>query len=68
LRDEDCGSTRELELSLRLSIDTPISEAAALCMERPTCHRFDPILCTHDDGTVAGVVRMEQVFNWLGRR
>lgn len=66
VRDEDSGETREVEVSLRLGIGTRISEAAPQCMARPTAQRFDPILCTHDDGTVAGVVRMERVFGWLG--
>lgn len=68
VRDEDSGGTSEIEVSLRLSITTPIAEAAPLCMARPTAQRFDPILCTHDDGTVAGVVRMERIFDWLGRQ
>lgn len=68
VRDEDSGATREIEVSLRLPAMTPIAEAVPLFMARPTAHRFDPILCTHDDGTVAGVVRMERVFNWLGRQ
>jgi EAL domain-containing protein (putative c-di-GMP-specific phosphodiesterase class I) len=68
VRDEDSDTTREVEVSLRLNITTPIAEAAPLCMERPTAQRFDPLLCTHDDGTVAGVVRMERIFGWLGRQ
>ena len=67
VRDEDSGLTQEVEVSLRLNIATPIADAAPLCMARPTAQRFDPILCTHDDGTVAGVVRMERVFGYLGR-
>ncbi|MGH8889659.1 MAG: hypothetical protein ACRDV3_07840, partial [Acidothermaceae bacterium] len=66
VRDEDSGLTHEVDVSLRLGIATPITDAAPLCMARPTAHRFDPILCTHDDGTVAGVVRMERVFGYLG--
>ena len=46
----------------------PIREVAPQCMARPTSQRFDPILCTHDDGTVAGIARIERVFNWLGRQ
>lgn len=66
VHDEDAGTTREVEVSLRLNISTPIAHAAPLCMQRPTAQRFDPLLCTHDDGTVAGVVRMERIFGWLG--
>jgi len=64
---DDAGVAREVELSLRLGISTPISAATPLCLARPTRQRFDPILCTHDDGTVAGAVRMEQVVSWLSR-
>ncbi len=65
--DEDTGRFRELPVTLRLNANTPISEAAALCMQRTGPSRFDPVLCTHDDGTVAGVVRLERVFSWLAR-
>lgn len=68
VRDDDSGTAREVEVSLRLSIATPIAEAVPACMARQTAQRFDPILCTHDDGTVAGVVRMERLVNWLGRQ
>ncbi len=66
VRDEDSGVAREIDATLRLNITTPIAEAAPMCMARPAAQRFDPILCTHDDGTVAGIVRMERIVNWLG--
>ena len=68
VRDEDSGLSREIDVSIRLNIATPISDAAQTCIARPTAQRFDPILCTHDDGTVAGVVRMERVFAWLAHK
>jgi hypothetical protein len=66
VRDEDSGAAREIDVPLRLNITTPIAKAAPMCMARPAAQRFDPILCTHDDGTVAGNVRMERIVNWLG--
>ena len=68
VREDDADSVREVELTLRLNITTPISDATPLCMARPASHRFDPVLCTHDDGTVAGAVRVERIVDWLAGR
>lgn len=68
VRDDESGPAREVPVSLKVAATTPIGEAVPLCMARPAAQRFDPIVCTHDDGTVAGVVRMEQVFRWLAEQ
>lgn len=66
LRDEG-GRPNGVPVSMKVNTTTPIAEVAQLCMTRPAARRFDPIVCAHDDGTVAGVVRMEAVFGWLGQ-
>ncbi|HEX7107541.1 MAG TPA: EAL domain-containing protein [Acidothermaceae bacterium] len=68
VRDDDTDTVREVELTLRLNITTAISDATPRCLARPAAQRFDPVLCTHDDGTVAGAVRMERVIGWLAER
>lgn len=68
VRDDDTDHVREVELTLRLNITSPISDATPLCMARPAGQRFDPVLCTHDDGTVAGAVRIERIIDWLAER
>lgn len=68
VRDDDTDNVREVELTLRLNITSPISDATLLCMARPAAQRFDPVLCTHDDGTVAGAVRIERIVDWLVER
>jgi len=65
---DDAGESRTVDVSLRLSVATSIPDAARECLTRPSRQRFDPLLCTHDDGTVAGVVRMERLIDWLGRQ
>jgi EAL domain-containing protein (putative c-di-GMP-specific phosphodiesterase class I) len=68
VRDDDTDNVREVELTLRLNITTSISDATPMCLARPAAQRFDPVLCTHDDGTVAGAVRIERIVGWLAER
>lgn len=48
-------------VSLRTLIDTPIEELALQAVTRPEAHRFDPIVCTSDDGVYQGIVRVERL-------
>jgi len=68
VRDDDTDNVREVDLTLLLNITTTISDATPMCLARPAAQRFDPVLCTHDDGTVAGAVRIERIVGWLAER
>ncbi|MBX6372041.1 MAG: EAL domain-containing protein [Acidothermus sp.] len=65
---DGAASVRRVPVTLRLPVTTPIAEAAKLVLDRPVDRRLDPLLCVHDDGTVAGAVRVERVFRYLAER
>ncbi len=54
-----------LDSSMRVSVDTPVYEAAERAVTRPTSQRFSPLLCVDEYGRYVGVVRMERVLTYL---
>jgi EAL domain-containing protein (putative c-di-GMP-specific phosphodiesterase class I) len=54
-----------LDPSMRVSVDTAVSEAAERAVTRPSMQRFSPLLCTDEFGRYVGVVRMERVLTYL---
>ncbi|ABK52302.1 diguanylate phosphodiesterase [Acidothermus cellulolyticus 11B] len=68
LINSDAGRPRTVPVTLQLPATTPITEAARQCLDRPQPYRFDPVLCVHEDGTVAGIVHAERIFDFLTRR
>lgn len=48
-------------VSLRTLIDTPVEKLALQAVTRPLEHRFDPIVCTSEDGAYQGIVRVERL-------
>lgn len=57
-----------LDPSMRVSVETPVTEAAERAITRPTAQRFHPLLCVDDLGRYVGVVRMERVLTYLTAR
>jgi EAL domain-containing protein (putative c-di-GMP-specific phosphodiesterase class I) len=57
-----------LDPSMRVPVDTPVSEAAERAITRPNRQRFHPLLCVDERGQYVGVVRMERVLTYLTAR
>lgn len=51
--------------ALRLDVDTPLAEAAHRALNREPQHRWEPVLCVDQRGTVVGQVRMEPLVEQL---
>jgi EAL domain-containing protein (putative c-di-GMP-specific phosphodiesterase class I) len=56
---------RVLRPLLRLSPTTPVRDAALRAVARPAAQRFDPIVCTDEEGRFVGMVRMERLVTRL---
>ena len=52
-------------ITLRTSLDTPLTHLARQISSRPATQRFDPVVCTGTDGTYLGVVDVEQLLRVL---
>ncbi len=57
-----------LDPSMRVSVETPVAEAAERAITRPAVQRFHPLLCVDELGRYMGVVRMERVVTYLSAR
>lgn len=55
----------ELPITLRTSLDTPLTHLARQISSRPAARRFDPVVCTGTDGTYLGVIDVEQLLRVL---
>lgn len=53
------------EAGLRINLDTPIAEALARAMTRPTSTRFEPLLTTDNAGRFTGLARLERMITVL---
>jgi hypothetical protein len=57
-----------LDPSMRVDVDTMVTEAAERAMTRPVRQRFRPLLCVDGSGRFVGVARMERVLTFLTSR
>ena len=55
----------EFPITLRTSLDTPLTHLARQISARPPTQRFDPVVCTGTDGTYLGVVDVDQLLRVL---
>jgi EAL domain-containing protein (putative c-di-GMP-specific phosphodiesterase class I) len=55
----------EFPITLRASLDTPLTHLARQISGRPASQRFDPVVCTGTDGTYLGVVDVDQMLRVL---
>ncbi len=55
----------ERPISLRASVTTPLTHLARQVSTRPEPHRYDPVVCTSDDGTYLGVVDIDHLLRVL---
>ena len=55
----------ETPITLRTSVTTPLSHLARQVSTRPAPHRYDPVVCTSEDGTYLGVVDIDQLLRVL---
>jgi EAL domain-containing protein (putative c-di-GMP-specific phosphodiesterase class I) len=51
--------------SMRIRVDTSVTEAAERALTRSTDRRFHPLVCVDELGRYVGVVRMERVLSYL---
>lgn len=63
--DQDGLVDSALDPSMRVDVDTSVTEAAERAMTRPTRQRFRPLLCVDGSGVFVGVARMERVLTFL---
>ncbi|CAN5663103.1 hypothetical protein BH10ACT10_BH10ACT10_08200 [soil metagenome] len=63
--DQDGLVDSALDPSMRVDVDTSVTEAAERAMTRPTRQRFRPLLCVDGSGLCVGVARMERVLTFL---
>ncbi len=66
--DEDGRVHSALDPSMRVDVDTMVTEAAERAMTRPVRQRFRPLLCVDGSGRFVGVARMERVLTFLTSR
>jgi EAL domain-containing protein (putative c-di-GMP-specific phosphodiesterase class I) len=52
---------------MRVSVSTPVAEAARRALTRPPDRRFEPLVCTDGAGHLVGVVHFERIVDWLTR-
>jgi EAL domain-containing protein (putative c-di-GMP-specific phosphodiesterase class I) len=55
----------EWPITLRTSVTTPLTHLARQVSARPEPHRYDPVVCTGDDGTYLGVVDIDHLLRVL---
>jgi EAL domain-containing protein (putative c-di-GMP-specific phosphodiesterase class I) len=55
----------EFPITLRTTLETPLTHLARQISARPPDHRFDPVVCTGTDGTYLGVVDVDQLLRVL---
>jgi len=55
----------EFPITLRTSLETPLTHLARQVSARPAARRFDPVVCTGADGTYLGVVDVDQLLRVL---
>lgn len=53
------------EQVLPVHADSDIAESVMRAMARPVDDRFEPLLCTDDDGSLVGMVRIERAVEFL---
>jgi EAL domain-containing protein (putative c-di-GMP-specific phosphodiesterase class I) len=61
LGDLRTGRTYSAPVSLRVPPSADIPETLQQALARPPAQRFDPVLCTDTDGTVLGLLRVEDL-------
>jgi EAL domain-containing protein (putative c-di-GMP-specific phosphodiesterase class I) len=65
-RTYDAGLIRASRTSvLPVHVDSDIAESVMRAMARPLADRFEPLLCTDDDGRIVGIVRIERAVQHL---
>jgi len=42
-----------------------VRHAGRIALARPSITRFEPLVCTDDDGTFVGMIRLERILGWL---
>jgi EAL domain-containing protein (putative c-di-GMP-specific phosphodiesterase class I) len=50
---------------LPVHVDSDIAESVMRAMARPAADRFEPLVCTDDDGHFVGIVRIERAVQYL---
>ncbi len=55
----------ERPISLRASVTTPLTHLARQVSARAEQHRYDPVVCTSEDGTYLGVVDIDHLLRVL---
>jgi len=68
LHDPRTGEVYEAPVSLRVPPTTDITEALKRALTRPPAVRFDPVLCTDQNGHVLGLLRIEDLAAAAPRR
>ena len=66
--DQEGSVQSALDPSMRVDVDTLVTEAAERAMTRPTGQRFRPLICVDGGGQFVGVARMERVLTFLTSR
>ena len=67
LVDPRTRERRTVPVTLRVHPSTSAHDAARRAMTRAAEHRFDPIVCTDPSGRLVGVLRMDDVVQYLAR-
>jgi EAL domain-containing protein (putative c-di-GMP-specific phosphodiesterase class I) len=55
------GQVTVRPLTSRSSLGTPLRDMALQAMTRPAAYRYDPIVCTSEDGHYLGIVRVDRL-------
>ena len=61
LGDLRTGERYTAPVSVRVHPSADVTETLRRALTRPPAHRFDPVLCTHPDGSVLGLIRVEDL-------
>jgi EAL domain-containing protein (putative c-di-GMP-specific phosphodiesterase class I) len=67
LVDPRTAERRTAPITLRVHPSTPAADAARRAMTRAAEHRFDPMVCTDPSGRFVGVLRMDDLVQYLAR-
>jgi hypothetical protein len=64
-RDDAAGRGRPRRALLKAKPSTPPDALVERAMARPAAERFDPLVCTDDQGRYLGLLRIEQLVHRL---
>lgn len=67
LTDPRTGQPYRAPVSLQVPPSTGVVEVLQRALARPPAQRFDPVLCTAGNGTVLGLLRIEDLASAAGR-